>query len=113
MPNTLPVIGIVYYSMMVYIKKSLLTNRQELLKFDINDSNRRSSGELIASRFKKKHCLGLDICYLGVNLYNQLSKELMDIKSLKKFKSELKKYLIGKIDLLLSPDQHKTRNISS
>ena len=113
MPNTLPVIGIVYYSMIVYIKKSLLTNRPELLQFEISNSNRRSSGELVAGNFKKKHCLGLDISYLGVKLYNQLRKELTDIKSLKKFKIELKKYLIGKIDLLLSPDQHKTRNISS
>jgi hypothetical protein len=112
MPNTLPVIGIVYYSMLVYIQKSLLFNKPELLEFDINSSNRRSSGQLVAHRFKKKQCLRLDISHLGVNLYNQLTKELTDIKNLKKFKTEVKKYLIGKIDLLLSPDQHKTRKIS-
>jgi hypothetical protein len=112
MPNTLPVIGVIYYSMMVYIKKSLLSNKPELLEFDISNSNRRSSGELIAKRFRKKQCIAVDISCLGVNLYNQLGKDLTEIKNLKKFKSELKCYLIKNVNLLLDPDQHKTRNIS-
>lgn len=112
MPNTLPVIGVVYYSMMVYIKKSLLSDKPELLKFDVSNSNRRSSGELLVTRFRKKHCIAVDISCLGVNLYNQLSKDLTEIKNLQKFKSELKSYLIKKVNLLLDPDQHKTRKIS-
>lgn len=112
MPNTLPVVGVIYYSMMVYIKKSLLTNKPELLEFTINDSNRRSSGELVPCRYRKKHCLGHDIGYLGVILYNQLSKDLTEEANLKKFKINLKSYLITKVDLLLDGDQQKTRRIS-
>jgi hypothetical protein len=112
MKSTLPVIGIIYYSMLVYIQKSLLFDQPELLKFSINDSSRRSSGQLKSVRFRKKQCLGLDIGYLGVNLYNQLDKKITEIKSIKRFKTELKKHLIDKIDLLLSPDQHKTRRIA-
>jgi hypothetical protein len=98
--------------MIVYIKKFLLTNMPELLQFNVNNSNRRSSGELVPSRFRKKNCQGIDISYLGVKLYNQVSKQITEIEDVKKFKIEAKKYLLDKIDLLLALDQHKTRNIS-
>lgn len=75
MPKTLPVIGIVYSSMILAIHKSRILNREELLNFEVNRSNRRSSGMLIPSRFKKVSCLGTDITCLGVKLYNQLGKK--------------------------------------
>ena len=110
--NTLPVIGIIYASLITNIHKSLVLNKDELIKFNVSNSNRRSSGDLIASRFRKKQQLGTDITYLGVILYNQLSKELKEIKNLIKFKLEVKKYLIGKIDLLFAADQFHNRRIS-
>ena len=110
--NTLPVIGIIYASLITNIHKSLMLDKDELIKFEINNSNRRSSGKLVSSRFRKKQYLGTDITYLGVILYNQLGNELKRIKNINKFKLETKQYVIGKIDLLLAPDQLKTRRIS-
>lgn len=110
--NTLPVIGVIYSSLLTNIHKSLMLERDELIKFETSNSNRRSSGSLIPSRFTRKHRLGTDISHLGVKLYNQLPNELKNLKSLEKFKFNLKVYLLSKIDLLLSPDQHTLRKIA-
>ena len=90
MTNTLPVIGIIYFSMLVYIQKSILLHRSEFLEFSTNVSNRRSSGQLIASRFNRKQYLGRDTSYLGVILYNQLDIKIKEITNLEKFKMEVK-----------------------
>jgi hypothetical protein len=84
----------------------------ELLKYDIQDNNRRSSGELKSTRFKKRQHLGTDISYVGVILYNQLDDALKKINNLTKFKKSLKIYLLGKIDLLLDSNQFQNRRIS-
>ncbi|KAL7012693.1 hypothetical protein ACKWTF_014992 [Chironomus riparius] len=110
--NTMPVIGIFYYSLIINVKKSLLLNLDELLKYEIQSSNRRSSGELKPSHFRRRHHLGTDISYLGVILFNQLDAELKEMRNLTKFKQNLKKYFLGKIDLLLDADQLKNRRIS-
>jgi hypothetical protein len=112
MNNTLPVLGICYLSLIAYIQKSLLMNREELLEFDVVVNNRRSNGELAPTRFKRRNRLGTDVSYLGVILYNQLPDDLKDLNNLKSFKKEVKKYLIDKIDLILSEDQIQTRRIS-
>ncbi|KAL7010620.1 hypothetical protein ACKWTF_016896 [Chironomus riparius] len=108
----MPVIGIFYYSLIINVKKSLLLNLDELLKYEIQSSNRRSSGELKPSHFRRRHHLGTDISYLGVILFNQLDAELKEMRNLTKFKQNLKKYFLVKIDLLLDADQLKNRRIS-
>lgn len=110
--NSLPVIGIIYLSLISNIHKSILLNMDELIKFEVNDSNRRSNGEIKPCRYKRKSLLGTDITYLGVILYNQLDTKLKQINSLSKFRSEVKKYLSDKLDLLLAPDQLQTHLIS-
>jgi len=52
--NALPVVGIIYASLMINIQKLLLLEKDELLKFEIMNSCRRSSGDIVASRFKKR-----------------------------------------------------------
>ena len=110
--NAMPVIGIFYSSLIINVKKSLLLNLDELLKFEIQNSNRRSSGELKPSHFRRRHHLGTDISYLGVILFNQLDPELKEMRNLTKFKQNLKLYFLGKIDLLLDAEQLKNRRIS-
>jgi hypothetical protein len=110
--DTLPVIGIVYSSLMINIHKSIILQKEELIKFVVSNNSRRSSGEVVADRFKRKQLMGTDITYLGVILYNQLPKKLKEIKNINKFKNEIKIYLIGKIDLLLDAEQFKSRRIS-
>jgi hypothetical protein len=110
--NALPVIGLIYASLIINIQKSLVLEKDELIKFEVSNNSRRSSGDIVSRRFKKKRHLGTDISYLGVILYNQLPDDLKEIKNLNKFKIETKSYLIGRIDLLLAPDQLKTRRIS-
>jgi exonuclease III len=110
--KTLPVIGILYTSLIMGVKKSLLLDMDELIKFEVSRNNRRSSGDVIPSRFLRKRNIGTDISYLGPVLYNQLSKELKGIKNLTKFKVSLKRYLLDQIDLLLAPDQLQTHKIA-
>jgi hypothetical protein len=110
--DTLPVIGIMYSSLVINIHKSILLQKEELIEFQVSNSNRRSSGEIVAEKFRKRQHMGTDIAYLGVILYNQLPKELKEITKINKFKIETKKYLNGKIDLLFDADQFKTRRIS-
>lgn len=84
----------------------------ELLTYEVLENNRRSSGELKPTRYRRKQHLGTDISYLGVILYIQLSLELKNMTNLTKFKNALKLYLLGKIDLLLHADQFRNRRIS-
>jgi hypothetical protein len=85
---------------------------EELLKYEVLENNRRSSGELKPTRYKRKQHLGTDISHIGVILYNQLSPELKKMTNLTKFKNELKLYLLDKIDLLLDTSQFQNRRIS-
>jgi hypothetical protein len=110
--TTLPVLGISYTSMLIYIKKSLLAHKPEMIEFDINNSGRRSDGNLLPCRFRKKNRLGTDISHLGVKLYNQLPSVLKNLKNLRIFKKEVKSYLQDKIDLILAADQFHTRQIT-
>jgi len=110
--NVLPVIGIIYASLITNIQKSLIFQKDEFLKFEITSTNRRSSGEIVSCRFRKRQHLGTDISYLGVILYNQLPTDLKQTKNFNKFKIGIKRYLSERIDLLLAPDQFKTRRIS-
>ena len=110
--KSLPVIGIIYAAMIINTKKSLLLNMEELLDFEIYSNNRRSSGNVIPSNFSRKRCIGTDISYLGPILFNQLPKELKEMKNLNKFKVKVKSYLLEKIDLLMAPEQLKTHRIA-
>lgn len=111
MRNTLPVIGVIYFSMIVNIKKSLLTGSDLFPKFEVTESNTRSNGSLRLKRFKRKNRVGIESGYLGVKLFNQLPEEIKATNKLKKFKCQLKKHLINEIELLLSDDQLKSRKI--
>ena len=112
MKNTLPILAVAYLSLLSYIQKSRTLKKDELLKFDVNDSNRRSSGELVPHKFKRMDRIRVDISYLGVQLYNQLPQELKEIKNLKGYKKGVKLYLLSKLDLIFSDDQFQTRKIA-
>ncbi|KAL7045347.1 hypothetical protein ACKWTF_002204 [Chironomus riparius] len=112
MCNTLPVIGVIYYTMITNIKKSLLINSDLLPKFTTIESNRRSNGTLEMKNFKRKNRIGIEASYLGIKLFNRLPEELRNIKKLYKLKFHLKKYLLCELDLLLSDEQLISRKIS-
>ena len=112
MCKTLPVIGVIYFSMICNIKKSMLSSSDLFPKFSTVDSNTRSNGTLKMKNFKRKNRIGLEASYLGVKLFNQLPEELRSINKFKKFKFLLKKYLLSELDLLLSNDQLYSRKIS-
>jgi len=69
----------------------------ELIKFEINDSKQRSSAYIKLSRLTMKSHIRTDISYLGAILYNQLSKELKEMKSLNRFKIPVKRYLFERL----------------
>lgn len=111
MPNTLPVIGVIYTSMIVNIKKSLIFNTESLPKFEVVNSITRANGSLKLRKFNRKNRLGIEAGYLGAKLFNQLPDDVKMINKLGKFKFKLKKYLLSVVDLLLDEDQLNSRRI--
>jgi len=112
MERTLPAIGIIYYTMIINIKKSLIFNSALFPSFELIESNTRSKGLLKSTRFNRKNRIGNEASNLGVRLFNQLPIELRQLKRIGKFKTLLKKYLLDKIDLLLDEQQLCNRLIS-
>jgi hypothetical protein len=110
--NTLPIIGIIYHSMLSFIKKSQLYDSDLLPKYQQYTNNTRSNGTLKAAIFKRKNRLGNETSCLGIKLFNQLPEEIRKLNSLKKFKRQTKSYLLGIVDVLLASDQLSNRRIS-
>ena len=95
--NTLPVVGIAYFNLLLLIKKELLSGNAENFLV-IRDGRRKL--QLKFGRFTKK-MHGRDFLCLGPSLYNQLPLKLRELKSYRIFKKELKTYpLERKINFL-------------
>jgi hypothetical protein len=110
--KTLPIIGVIYFSLITSIKKSLIYNSDLFPRFQAINSNTRSNGLLMTQRFRRKSRLGNEASYLGVKLFNQLPTEIKQLEKLGKFKREVKKYLLVNIELLLDDAQLSTRKIA-
>lgn len=110
--NTLPIIGIVYLSMLSFIKKSLIYSNELLPKYELNTNLTRLNGTLKVDRFKRKNRAGNETSCLGVKLFNQLPEEIRNLTSLKVFKKRVKIYLQKNVDILLMDDQFSNKRIS-
>lgn len=105
MPRTLPVMGLLIYSVLMQVKKSLVLNDGSLVKFEWLSSSR--TGKL--SNPTKGKFSENDIGALGVNLFNCLPKDLRLVHSINYFKSNLKRYLLSKNATLSSRRQMSTK----
>jgi hypothetical protein len=106
--NTLPIVGIIFIS-----KKSQMYDSDLLPRYQMYTNNTRSNGTMRASRFKRKNKLGNETSCLGIKLFNQLPEDIRNLNSLIKFKRETKRYLLGKVDILLASDQFSNRRIAN
>jgi hypothetical protein len=105
--RVLPIMGLLFYSCLVSVKKSLLAVDDTLVKFEVLKSDRLKNirGFNYSTKFMKN-----DITSLGSSLYNSLPIKLKSISSLISFKLELKKHLLTKTDTLISPRQMADKN---
>lgn len=101
-PNVLPVIGLLFYSCLLSIKKSLLMNDDSLVKFEVLKSDRLKNIKI--GKFKSNY-LTNDITTLGSSLYNSLPVSIKSMDNLNSFKSHLKAYLLSKNITLISQEQ--------
>jgi hypothetical protein len=67
-------------------------------------SDGRRTGQLKIERFKCRNYEKDVICF-GAFLYNQLPAQIRNIKPLRRFQNESKKFLLSKIEVLLRPNQ--------
>jgi len=112
MTKTLPTIGVIYFTLITAIKKSLIYNSDLFPRFEVLENNTRSNGLLRATRFRRKNRIGNEASYLGVQLYNQLPKDIKSLKKLGIFKKKLKEYLLENTELLMDQNQLTSRKIA-
>ncbi|KAG5667195.1 hypothetical protein PVAND_015186 [Polypedilum vanderplanki] len=102
MPNTLCFLGVIIYSTLLYVKKSILMKSDHLPEFTTNKNNLRSDGLIKIPSFKRSNRLAKDCSVFGAKLYNGLPAEIKNSESINKFKKSLKTYLCQKSATLLN-----------
>jgi hypothetical protein len=107
--NLLPVVGIIYLSLIVQVKRCLVMRDGSLLQLELTTGRLREG--TIKKRRYKKDCLKSDILILGAHLYKQLPQEIRRIDDYYYFKAKVKKFLGSKLQLLLKEDQLRENNL--
>jgi hypothetical protein len=105
--NVLPVMGIIFMSICTQVKKSMLDNDEALIQFQ---KLRSSRTQLLKVNESRSSIRRYDIEIIGASIYNSLPIEIREINHLKPFKVQLKKFLLSKAAVLVSPLQLSTRN---
>jgi hypothetical protein len=100
--------GVIFQSILVMVKKSLLDNNKLPLNITASSSARTLDLNQAAYTLTVKR---YDVNCIGVSLYNCLPKELKMIDNLKVFSSRLKSYLLTKNESLCGDLQISTRNM--
>lgn len=105
--NVLPIMGLIFKSICVMIKKSLIEQDAALVHIEQLRSNRVNKLKIMNYNTKIR---GNDIEIIGVQIYNSLPDELRLIGSLNLFKSRIKSFLLSKNSSLASIQQIYTKN---
>jgi exonuclease III len=105
--NVLPVMGIIFKSLCVMVKKSLIEQDIALIHVEPLRSNRVN---LLKSKRHKTKFMANDVEVLGPQIYNSLPEELRLIRSLNLFKTKLRSFLMSKSGSLASIQQLYTKN---
>lgn len=108
--NILPVVGIIFMSHLMLIKKCLLSSDGSMPNIEVIQEGRRT-GNLKIKRFKTVTYEKDVLCY-GAQIYNQLPIEIRELTSITKFKQKCKGFLLDKKDLLLQPGQIRNRKLN-
>lgn len=107
-PTLLPVVGLIFYSAIVMVKKYILNPEEAAFAITNSSSRRRNEIRTHSSRSSIKKD---DLCVSGIALYNNLPAQLRSLCSINQFKRELKKFLLEKRDILLKESQFKDRDL--
>ena len=106
--EVLPVIGLIYYSMIIMVKKSLDTKDGSLPALEKLGTSRKFNLKLARAR-KKSH--ERDITHIGCKLFNQLPEDIKTVTNINVFKSKVKLFLLSRIDSLLKTGQFTINNL--
>ncbi|KAG5685032.1 hypothetical protein PVAND_014235 [Polypedilum vanderplanki] len=109
-PNTLPIIGLVYLSILTMVKRSLNSSDISMIHFDLISEGRRINS-IRTKKFKTK-ILKNDVACIGPALYNQLPVNVRAIVDLTEFKLKVKQYLLSKLEIILDERNLITNLIS-
>jgi len=107
-PNVLPVVGIIFYSAIVMVKKYLIEPDEAAFSIAITNSRRVNEIKVHLARSSSKKD---DLCCSGIALYNKLPSSLKSIANINQFKRELKMFLLSKRENLLKESQFKDRDL--
>jgi hypothetical protein len=107
--NILPVRGIAFLNALVFVQKVQKKRLPTLIGFDVVQKGLRNDGDLVPKKYNKRF-LKRDISHFGAILYNNLSKQLKDCRSIFSFKKQARLALHSQLSKILkySPnDFHK------
>jgi hypothetical protein len=99
--NVLPVLGLLFYSTVMQVHKIKMGLVDVDIPLEINDRPSRQNGTLMTTKFRTNNGRR-SISYFGFTLYNRLPNDLKAQTNLQTFKSQLKKYLLCKIESILN-----------
>lgn len=102
----LPVTGLIYYSVLMMIKKSLLCTDNSLPVLQQLKTKRRF--DLLIGRAKKK-IMEDDISHHGVKLFNQLPNDVKIESNIYQYKDMMKKYLLSRNSSLVKTGQFASK----
>ena len=105
--NILCVSGLIYYSALIMVKKSLLSSDQSLPTIQKLRSNRRN--DLVLSNAKKKVKVN-DITHTGCKLFNELPNAIKVTKNFVIYKIELKKFILSRNESLIKHGQFSNKS---
>lgn len=104
----LPVCGLIYYSALIMIKKSILTDDGSLPLIKRLGSTRKYN--LILEKAKKKIMIK-DITHTGIKLFNQLPEDIKRENNLNVFKRKAKDLLLSRNASLIKDTQFMAHNL--
>jgi len=106
--NVLPIVGIIYYSAMLNIKKLMIDQNKIFPKVEKTRSNRLEQYKIMPA---KSRLLRDDVYVAGMKLFNDLPNEIKAINNLNSFKAATKKFLLAKVESLLNDSQFILRKL--
>jgi hypothetical protein len=105
--KTLPIMGLIFYSICKMVKKSLLEIDDALLQVTYLRSIRTRQLKVKESKTRVRN---FDLEIIGASIFNSLPDKIRNISSLPTFKVELKQFLLSRTQSLISDQQFSARN---
>ncbi|KAG5666625.1 hypothetical protein PVAND_014641 [Polypedilum vanderplanki] len=109
-PDSLSIIGIIYLSAIVMVKKAVETKDDSLPRITRFRESARNRNLYITPGRKRE--LRSDITHVGCKLFNQLPENIKSIHELSRFKKEVKSYLLQHTESLLRTRQFTSNLIN-